>query len=172
MANISFLTIVNYLEALSANHVDVKDSFRWNVNEVSGALRSGVALPITLIDAPETQSSGKNTTPLIHINTTAFTVLGKPNTKTGNLDDYDAQNEVLDYTQRICFDFQKRILHDASLPKINGQKNWLYGLIDKNSFHFFKVGPLFSEGLYGYRCELTIKNKVTTEVDAEKWSDL
>ncbi|RSC96066.1 hypothetical protein [Tenacibaculum singaporense] len=172
MPNISFLTIVNYLEALSENHADVKEHFRWNVNEVTGAIRSGIELPLALIDTVETQSSGSNNTPLIHNNTTAFTVVGKPNTKTGNLDDYEAQNEVLEYCQRICFDFQNRILHDASLPRINGEKNWLYGLVDKNSFHFFKVGPLFSDGLYGYRCELTLKSKVITEVDNTKWADL
>ena len=172
MPRISFLNIINYLEQLAANHVDIKQSYRWNVSEVSGALRSGIELPVMLIDAVETQTKG-DATKTIHVNTTAFTILGKPNTRTGNLDQYEAQNEVLDFCQQICFDIENRILHDASIPKgANGSKNWLYGLVDKNSFHHFKIGPIFSDGLYGYRCELTLKNQVSLCPDVNKWSDL
>lgn len=171
MAN--FLKITGYLENLADQHVNINSKYRWNVNEVTGALRKGIDLPVMLIDAVETQSQGANTTSLIHSNTTAFTILGKPNTRTGNLDKYQAQNEVLEHCQTICFELQNRILHDAEQPKDSaGNKNWLYGLVDKNAFHFFKVGPLFSDGLYGYRCELTLKNKVCTEVDTTKWSGL
>lgn len=171
MPRVSLLTVVNYLEALADAHKDIKGKYRWNVSEVTGALRKGVELPVKLIDAVETQTSGDKTKTK-HTNTTAFTIVGKPNTKTGNLDEYDAQNEVLDFCQQICFDIETRILHDASLPKINGVKNWLYGMVDKNSFHHFKVGPLFSDGLYGYRCEVSLKNQVCTTPDVSKWDDL
>lgn len=172
MPKISFLNIVNYLEELAINHVDIKDSYRWNISEVSGALRKGINLPVKLIDAVETQTKGDKTK-TIHNNTTAFTILGKPNTLTGNLDQYDAQNEVLEFCQQICFDIETRILNDAEKVKdSNGNKNWLYGLVDKGSFHHFKVGPLFSDGLYGYRCELALKNQVSTCVDKSKWNDL
>ena len=76
MPRISFLNIINYLEQLAANHVDIKQSYRWNVSEVSGALRSGIELPVMLIDAVETQTKG-DATKTIHVNTTAFTILGK-----------------------------------------------------------------------------------------------
>lgn len=171
MPRISFLNIINYLEQLAVNHVDIKKSYRWNVSEVSGALRSGIELPVMLIDAVETQTKANNTK-TIHVNTTAFTILGKPNTRTGNLDQYEAQNEVLDFCQQICFDIEQRIINDASISRKNGVKNWLYGLVDKNSFHHFKLGPIFSDGLYGYRCELTLKNQVCTEPNVYKWNDL
>lgn len=172
MPRVSFLKIINYLESLAENHVDIKSSYRWNVSEVTGQLRNGLDLPVQLIDAVETQTKGdrKKT---IHSNSTAFTVLGKPNTSTGNLDEYEAQNEVLNYCQGICFDLETRILHDAEQVKDKyGNKNWLYGLVDKNSFHHFKVGPLFTDGLYGYRCEVTLKNLVNTIPVSDKWTDL
>lgn len=172
MPRVSFLNIVNYLEDLAKNHTDIKDSFRWNVAEVSGALRSGIQLPVMLIDAVETQTKA-DATKTIHINTTAFTILGKPNTRTGNLDEYEAQNATLDYCQQICFDIEKRIIYDGNLPKTpNDTRNWLYGLVDKNSFHHFKVGPLFTDGLYGYRCEVSLKNQVSTEPNKDKWTDM
>tara|TARA_B110001452_G_scaffold169692_1_gene141938 strand:+ start:763 stop:1281 length:519 start_codon:yes stop_codon:yes gene_type:complete len=172
MPRISFIKIINYLELLAANHVDIKKAYRWNVSEVSGKLRSGIKLPIMLIDAVETQTNGDQTK-TIHNNTTAVTILGKPNTSTGNLDQYEAQNEVLDFCQQICFDIEQRILYDATQVKdSNGNKNWLYGMADKNSFHFFKIGPLFSDGLYGYRFELSLSNKISSCVDKTKWKDL
>lgn len=172
MPRITFLTITNYLEALANKHVSVNDSYRWNATEFTNALRQGVNLPVMLIDAVETQPEGDHTK-TIHRNSTAFTVLGKPNTSTGNLDAYAAQNEVLELCQGICFDMETRILHDAQQPlDAQGNKNWLYGLIDKNSFHHFKVGPITVDALYGYRCEVTLKNTVSTQVETEKWNDL
>lgn len=172
MPRISFLTIVNYLETLATAHVEIKDTYRWNANEFSGSLRRGVNLPVMLIDAVETQTSG-NPSQTFHANTTAFTILGKPNKPTGCLDAYDTQNEVLDYCQSICFDIEARIIDYAQQAKdANGNKNWLYGLVDKNSFHTFKIGPITSDGLYGYRTELTLKNQVPTCPDASKWNDL
>lgn len=171
MPRISFLTIVNYLESLASNHVSINDSYRWNVNEAEGEMRSGLSVPILLIDPVEVKPSG-DAAKTFHSNMTAFTVLGKPGVSTGKIDSYAEQNEVLEYCQQICFDVQERILHDATIPRIGGEKNWMYGLVDKNSFHFFKVGPLFVEQLYGYRCELTLKNKVSLYIDKNKWADL
>ena len=171
MPNITFNTIVSYLEHLANVHTAIKDSYRWNVSEVTGNLRKGIDLPVMLIDAVETQTSG-DSKKTIHNNTTAFTILGKPNTRTGDLDKYESQNEVLEFCHQICFDIETRILYDASLDYINDTKNWMYGMVDKNSFHHFKVGPLFSDGLYGYRCELSFKNKVSNCVDINKWNDI
>ena len=171
MPRLSFLDYINYFEDLAAKHVEIKGAFRWNLNEISAAMRTGTQLPVMLVDAPETRTYG-NRTKTVHHNVLAFTILGKPNTITGDLDAYEAQNETLDYCHKICFDVEARILDDAEKPQLNGVKNWLYGMADKNSFHFFKVGPIFSDGLYGYRCELTLKNQVPTCPDSTKWSDL
>jgi hypothetical protein len=172
MPRVSFLTIVNYLEQLAANHTEINGSYRWNSSEFSGSLRKGVALPVMLIDAVETQTSGDHKK-TIHSNMTAFTILGKPNIKTGNMDTYAAQNEVLDFCQQLCFDIETRIIHDAEqVSDAEGNQNWLYGMVNKNSFHHFKIGPIFTDGLYGYRCELTLKNQECTLPDASKWEDL
>lgn len=172
MPRVSFLDVTNYLASLATTHVDIQGSYRWNISEVSSALRSGVPLPVMLIDAIETNTQG-DASKTLHLNSTAFTILGKPNTKTGDLDQYQAQNEVLDYCQQICFDLEQRILYDAKQVKdSNNNKNWLYGLVDTSSFHHFKVGPIFSDGLYGYRTELILKNHIPLLPDSSKWSDL
>ncbi len=172
MPRISLLDIVGYLEGLASAHVDIKSAYRWNVSEFTGKMRKGVELPVMLIDAVETQGMGDKAK-RFHANVTAFTILDKPNTKTGGMDEYEAQNQVLDACQQICFDVEDRILFTASLTKDdNNAKNWLYGLVDEDSFHHVKVGPIFVDGLYGYRCEVTLKNQVPTLPDASKWQDL
>lgn len=171
MPRITFSQLNAYFKNLGENHVDIQDVYRWNPQEFTGKMRSGVQLPVMLVDPVETHPSG-DTTKTIHSNHIAFTVLGKPDTKTGKIDSYDAQDEVLDYCQNICFDLEARILYDATLPEIAGVKNWMYGLVDKNSFHHFKVGPVFVDGLYGYRTELIFKNTVPLGVDVSKFTDL
>lgn len=171
MPRITFSQFNAYFKNLAKTHVSIKDAYRWNPMEFTGRSRQGVELPVMLIDAVETQTSG-DTTKTVHANNIAFTILGKPNTNTGKIDAYDAQDEVLEYCQNICFDLEARILYDATLPEIDGVKNWMYGLVSKNNIRHFKLGPIFTDGLYGYRTEVTFKNIVPLGVDADKFNDL
>ena len=172
MPRISLKDIVNYLEYLADQHVDLKSKFRWNINEVSGAMRNGVELPLMAIDSVETRTKG-DASKTLHANSIAFTILGKPNTKTGNLDESEAQTEVLDFCQNICFDIEARMLYDSrQLKDKDGNKNWLYRRFDKTSFHFFKVGPVYTDSLFGYRCELSFDNQESMDPEITKWADL
>jgi len=163
----SFETIISYLENLAAQHVAVATAFRWNKAQLAGQLRQGTATSIVLIDAPETQEEFTNTK-VFNSHSCALTVLGKQGVTAFKRDDYAAQNEILDHCQRICFEMAARIKDDAS----TGRVPWLRGLVVKGSFHYFKVGPLFSNAYYGYRVEFTIKSKVGCVVDVAKWGDL
>lgn len=167
MPNISFLDIVNYLENLADNHNDVASKFRWNFGEISNAIRNDISYPVMLIDSVEVNLEG-NTKSRFHKHQCAFTILAKPN----NPHSYEDQNNVLNQCQKICFEICKRIIHDGEQYEINDEKNWLYGLVDISSFTFQKGGPLFSDGLYGYRCEFAIKNQISTVIDEDIWSDL
>jgi len=139
MPRISFLDIVTYLESLATKHADINESYRWNVLEASGAMRTGVKLPLTLIDSVETQTAGDNTK-TIHKNTTAFTILGKPNTPTAQIDAYAAQNETLDHCQKISFEMEARIIHDAQQIKdANGNKDTLGATPAKLTANGYKV---------------------------------
>lgn len=171
MPKISFLDIVNYLENLAENHTEINSSYRWNVAEMEGNLRSGLLLPVMLIDAIETKSEG-SPGKFFHVNTTAVTILGKENTPTASMDDYENQNIVLNFCQGICFEIESRIVHDSKIAKINDLSNWLFGMVDLNSIQHFKIGPITSDSLYGYRLEFTIKNNVPKMPTISKWNDL
>lgn len=170
MPNISFNILISYLEELADKHVDIKSHFRWNISEVTGAMRSGIEYPVMAIDSPEVSTSGDRSS-RFHYNSMAFTILAKPENIRG-ADKYAEQNQVLNECLQICYELEKRIVADSALRARAGEKNWLYNLLDINSFNFQKIGPIYSDGLFGYRCELLIKNSVPKGLDASKWTDI
>ena len=130
----TFKKIIDYLTDLGSKHVDIKDAYRFNHLEISGSLKKGVNKSFMLIDPVEVQPS-KTPVTTTHNNKCAFTILGKEGVSTAKLDAYDAQNEVLDWCQAIAFEVAARITEDAS----NSANKWLYGAIDINSFHYYKL---------------------------------
>jgi len=172
--NIGFKLIVSYLENLGILHTEVKKTFRWNSDEINNALPRGVALPLMLVDAPQkAESKVGKASATFNRHTCAFTILGKPGTSTAQFSAYVRQNEVIAYCEEICDQIQNRIEADQLVHSFtNGDRNWLYGLLIEASFEGFKVGPVFSDRLYGYRVEFALRSKRCKEVDFSKWEDL
>jgi hypothetical protein len=169
--NASFKIITDYLLNLGAQHIDIGDAFRFNQLELAGSLKNSTKLSVMLVDSIETKADDTNNK-TFHNNYCAFTVLGKPGVSTAKIDSYDAQNEVLQHCQQICFEIAARIKHDATETDLDGSLKWMYGTLERGSFHYFKVGPVFAEQLYGYRCEFTLKPYENYKVDTTKWNDL
>ena len=170
--NIGFKLIVSYLENLGILHTEIKQTFRWNSNEINNALPSGVALPLMLIDAPQ-KSESKKGTATFNNHTCAFTVIGKPGMSTAQFSAYTKQNEVITFCEEICDDITNRIEADNLVYKLkNDDRAWLYGLLVEASFEGFKVGPVFSDRLFGYRVEFVLKSKRDKTVNSDKWDDL
>ena len=170
-ANASFQKIVDLLTNLGEQHVDINSVYRWNKLELQGSLRTGAEATILLIDSVETFVINPNHKSF-NQNQCAFTVLGKQGISTAKIDSYIEQNEVLNHCQAIAFEMAARLKYEALETNLNGPLKWLYGNIEQDSFHFFKVGPVFTNQLYGYRCEFTIKAKEYYQPDVTKWEDL
>ena len=166
-SNASFETIIGYLENLGNLHVDVNSTYRINRVELAGSLRKGASKSIMLIDAIEVNTQKTNNINT-HLNQCAFTVLGKPNVSTAKIEDSTAQNEVLQHCQSIVFEIAARIKHDSR----NVALDWLYGNLQEDSFSFFKVGPVFIDSHYGYRCEFILKSNEVYKIDPNKWTDI
>ena len=169
MQNVSHNTLIAYFESLGLCSTDVATSFRWNTIEYQNSLRSGVTPTVMLIDSPHVQEEGSSIN-LMDVHNCALTFLGKPNVPTARIDAYDNQNEVLEHCQQIAFEFRNKLRLDASAPRdAEGNKNWLFGALVINSFNFLKVGPVFTENMYGYRLEFQLKIKPCACIDTEKW---
>jgi hypothetical protein len=163
----SFKNIVTLLTSLGTNHTDINDVFRWNRLELAGALRRGADKTIMLIDAVEIDSDSPANNS-VHHNKCSFFILGKQGVKTDKVDSYAAQNEVLEHCLLTAFECAARLVLEANDPA----NKWLYGNIEKGSFTYTKVGPLFTNNLFGYRCQFTIKSMEKYQVDSAKWTDL
>lgn len=170
-AKASFKKIVDYLTNLGTQHIDIADVFRWNKLEFSGSLRTKIPGTVMLIDSIEIKPLATNSK-IINQNYCAFTILGKSGVSTAKLDAYAQQNEVLDFCQGVAFEIMARLFYDAETTNLQGVLKWLYNNVEKDSFHLFKVGPVFTEQLYGYRCEFTIKAPEIYTIDTTKWQDL
>ena len=72
-----------------------------------------------------------------------------------------------DAAKKLEAEYNALIL-EANDPAIK----WLYGNITKGGFSYNKVGPLFTNNLFGYRCEFTINSIEKYNVDKTKWTDL
>lgn len=166
--NIDFEKIVKYLEDLGSKHVDINKTVRWNRAELQGQMRTENLESIMLIDAPEFQSEGSQNN--IHSILCAFTILGKKNVATPKIDDYDKQNEIIDHCLNICFEVAARIQRDA-YESSNEKLKWLYAALQKASYQYIKVGPIFTNHLYGYRCQFEIRSPEVYKLDPAKWTD-
>ena len=167
--NIDFESIISYLENLGAQHSDINKVVRWNRAELQGQMRTENLESVLLIDAPEIYSSDNERN--VHVHDCALTVLGKKNVAAPRLDDYEKQNEIIQHCQQICFELAARIQVDSYKSEEPSLK-WLYGAVEKDSFVFIKVGPAFTNHLYGYRLEFVIKSREVYKIDTNKWLDL
>jgi hypothetical protein len=163
----SFLKIVTLITSLGEKHIDIDDVFRWNRLELAGALRRGANKTIMLIDAVEvdTDSPSNNS---VHQNKCSFFILGKEGVKTDKIDSYAEQNEVLEHCMLTAFEVAARLVLEAT----DTTNKWLYSNIERGSFTYTKVGPLFTNNFFGYRCQFTIKSMEKYIVDQVKWTDL
>ena len=75
MAKANFLKIINYLQGLGEKHVDIKETFRWNVVEVNGAMRQVVGLPFMAVDPVETKPKGGGSLPVIDYHKVALSLI-------------------------------------------------------------------------------------------------
>lgn len=166
----SFKEIIDFQTNICKKHKDVVDVFRFNKLELSSALRRGSNGTVVLLDSIEVDPNANTSGKVIHRNKGAFTVLGKKDTSTSDITNYDAQNDVLDHCQTIAFEIAARYKYESNI--FNEANKWLYNNIDINSFSYFKVGPIFADNLYGYRCEFTIKSIENFIVDPGMWEDL
>lgn len=152
-------TIVTYFNDIATSHNDLKDFFRLNISEIQGAFRTGVLTPVLALESHEGDIGGSASTSH-NRRTLAFSVL-----EPTGIDDYDEQNAVLDRSEQIGLDIISKLVKDSQDPN-----HWLYGRFKKDSVNYHKVGPIYSDYLFGYRFELAISNPENLTLDPTKWS--
>lgn len=157
--------LVDYLKYLvdQSVDIDVKNFFRLNIAEIQGSFRSGVSFPCFAMESHEGNFEGSQSSNSVDNKTFAFTIYKKP-----QYNNFDQENQYLDDCEIIGKKFLARLRYDSFNPE-----NLLHNLFDANLVSYHKVGPVFTEQLYGYRFEVSLKpDKSSLKVIAADWKDL
>lgn len=155
---------LEYFQGLNEKLIDFPDKsfYRMDVEEVFGALRSGINFPAMAVESPEGDTEESQISNTVIGRMFAFTILENP--QNNNFDD---QNEKLDVCERIGLKIIARMRYDNADPS-----SFLYRRLQVESIKFHKVGPLYTENLYGYRFTGTLKDNESLTVDPDDWSDI
>jgi hypothetical protein len=158
-----FSAYSNYFEALATQLRDVAHTpeapkfCRFNIEEILAGLAHGLVLdtPGLLLESFEGRLSedGDN---VMDNQDGAFLIL-----KACELEDFSAQNAIIDEAKRIGLKVIAKLRHDAL-------RNQGLQHFDRNSVGYEKVGPVFGN-CYGYRFTFSFFNPISLRVDPADW---
>ena len=156
--------IIDYFQDLNTKLTDFpeKSFFRMDLTEIQGAFRSGINFPAMSVESPELVLAKSNPSNSVVGHEFAFTIWRKP--KTG---DFAGQNTDLAECERIGLKIIARMRYDARVPE-----HLMYNSFEASSVNAIKVGPLFTENLYGYRFTGAFSNNHPLQINPADWSDL
>lgn len=156
--------IIDYLEQLNLNLKDFAENsfFRLDLREIEGAIRTGITMPCMAVESPEIDPSASTVNSSTIGRWFAFTVYMNP-----EVDNQQEQNEMLDLCERIGLKVLARMRHDARIPA-----HPLYNKFLISSCSGMKIGPVFTELLYGYRFMGMIQGSESLKIDAADWKDI
>jgi hypothetical protein len=156
--------IIDYFEQLNLNLNDFAENsfFRLDLREIEGAIRTGITYPCMAVESPDIDPSESTVNSSAIGRWFAFAVYMNP-----ELDNQAEQTEMLDLCERICLKILARMRHDARIPE-----HPLYNKFLISSCSGMKIGPVFTEMLYGYRFTGMIKGSESLKVNAADWADI
>ncbi len=156
--------IIDYFESLNTALKDFPDKsfFRMDLSEIKGGIRSGIKFPCMTVESPDGNGEGSTSNSSVAGRMFAFTIYMNP--KQTN---YQEQNEMIDQCEQIGKKILSRMRLDNSNPD-----HLLYGKFSIDSCRWHKVGPIFTQMLYGYRFTGLISGTESFKVNKEDWEDL
>lgn len=156
--------IIDYFKYCNEQLVDFSEDsfFRMDLSEITGSFRRGITFPALVVESPEGDMDNSSLSSSVIGRVFAFTVYDKH--KKG---DFQDQNQKLDNCEKIGLKIIARMRHDARNPD-----HLLYNRFKVNTVNFVKVGPVFSEHLYGYRFTGVIEAEESLLVKPEDWNDI
>lgn len=152
--------IVAFHKQIAQANLQINDFFRFDITELAGNLRKGIATPALMLESHSTDlAENSNKTATFANRRISFLLLDF----TGKADNYDKKEEVLDKLENTALDIV------AYLKKCHNDKtSWLYGMVDLQTVQIEKVGPLM-DNMYGWNVIYTLKNHEPMCYDATKW---
>ena len=156
--------IIDYFENINLQLKDFPENsfFRMDLEEIMGAIRDGINFPAMAVESPD--GDGENSVEQNSVIGRMFGFTVYMNPEPGN---FQEQNAMLDLCERIGKKILARMRQDARIPD-----HLLYNKFKVSSTKWIKIGPLFTEKLYGYRFTGIIEGNEPLVVDPADWNDI
>jgi hypothetical protein len=160
---VNFTDYSDYFELLATKLKDVAHTpdapkfARFNIEEILAGMAHGIdpTTPCLLLESFEGRLSEEGDN-VMDTQDAAFLIM-----QWCELEDFGAQNAIIDRAKKIGFKIVAKLRHDAR--KDVGLKHF-----DRNSVAYEKVGPIF-ENCFGYRFTFSFFNPVSLAVNAADW---
>ncbi len=155
--------ISDYMKQLSVLNDNINSFFRFNISDIQGGIRAKINFPAMALESPEGNFVGSNTNNSLDSKLFAFTIFDKPSR--GN---FDQEDDMLDDCELIGKQILARMRYDSLVPA-----SVIYRLFKLEKVQYHKVGPVFTDHLFGYRFEVELSDaKVNMQINPADWSDL
>ncbi|MAF36840.1 hypothetical protein CL622_07015 [archaeon] len=156
------LEYINYMQSLADNLNGLNDFFRIDLTEIRQGFRSGVQMPCMALESYEGDFSQSSIQQSVNIRTWAFTIFDNPANR-----DFNDQNQKLSGVEQLGLKILARMRKDSLTPG-----HILHNLFYVEDCRYSKVGPLFTEKLYGYRFVGQFLMHQPLTVNPEDWQDI
>lgn len=159
----NFTDYSDYFEAIATKLKDVahtKDApkfARFNIEEILAGMAHGLdpSTPCLLLESFEGRLSEEGDN-VMDTQDAAFLII-----QHAALEDFKAQNGIIDRAKQIGFKVVAKMRHDARLRQ--GLEH-----LDRNSIGYEKVGPIFGT-CFGYRFTFSFFNPVSLKLNPADW---
>lgn len=161
MNSISYKQIQEFTQSIANAHVDIKDFYRVDFEELQGALRTNIkGFPVLMMEAPSvvlsSESKGVST-----FGTREMSLLVLTNVS--ERENFQETENALDTAHRIALDIVSYLKKCA-----NDENHLLFGRFDINTVRLEKVGPII-DNLYGWNLLYEIKSFESMVFNPSKW---
>ena len=163
--NLSHIELVNYCKNLVAQsiHIEAENFFRMDITEIQGAMRTAIGYPCFALESHDGDFEGSTASNSIENKRFAFTIFKNP-----TFGDFDEQNLFLDDCEIIGKKFLARMRYDA-----RQKTSPLFNAFTVKDVYYQKVGPIYTDHLYGYRFQIELKpTKVDLKTLPADWNDI
>ena len=161
MNSISYKQIQEFHQSVADAHVDIKDFYRVDFEELQGALRTNIkGFPVLMMEAPSvvlsSESKGVST---FGNREMSLLVL----TNVTERENFQETENALDTTHRIALDIVSYFKKSAQ-----EESHILFGRFYINTVRLEKVGPII-DNLYGWNILYEIKSFESMQYNPAKW---
>lgn len=158
---LTFKKLVDFHRKIADAHNTINGFYRFNWNEINGQFRSGIGQPAMLLESYSAElEENANATTNFNSRAMSFLVI----TYAGKIGAFDQQDQVLDDLENVALDIVAYLKQQHKTSD-----SILFGMIEKGSIRYEKVGPLF-DNMYGWNVLYILKNHEPMCYEPANWT--